>query len=78
MRTALLPLLLLALGTAARASSWDEPFVIKDEEHNFEIQTPPDSVDWDAIEPDKENTAVRGHFRSVFADTYGSRLMSTS
>ena len=69
MRAATLTLLLLALGTAVEASSWDEPFVIRDEDHNFEIQTPPDSIDWDAIDPDPGKPTVRALFRSKFADT---------
>jgi hypothetical protein len=69
MRAALLPLVLLALGRAAGADKWDEPFVVRDEEHNFEIRTPADCVNWDAIDPDPAKPQVRALFRSVFADT---------
>lgn len=69
MRAALLPLLLLALGGAAGAGPWDEPFVIKDEEYNFEVRTPVDCINWDAIDPDPAKPQIRAMFRSIFADT---------
>jgi len=69
MRT--LPFLLVTLGAAAlRAAPAGEEGVVRSEEYNFEIRTPPDSMDWDILpvtEANKKQGCV-AHLRTFYAD----------
>jgi len=67
----MLPFLILALGAAAlRAAPGDEEGVVRSAEYNFEIRTPPDSMDWDVMpvtEANKKQGCV-AHLRTFYAD----------
>jgi len=45
--------------------------VVRDEEHNFEISMPPNSIDWEKIPlpKDKALAHIRAHFQTEYADT---------
>jgi hypothetical protein len=62
---ALLLLLLPSLVFAGKDS------LVRDEEHNFEISMPPNSIDWEKIPLPKDKTMahIRAHFQTEYADT---------
>jgi len=65
MRTAALLLLLPSLLFAGKDS------LVSDEEHNFEISMPPQSIDWVKLplSKDKSLAHIRAHFQTEYADT---------
>jgi hypothetical protein len=66
LRHSLLPLLLLPSMLFAGKDS-----LVKDEEYNFEISMPPNSIDWVKfpLSEDKSKAYVRAHFQTEYADT---------
>lgn len=67
MRTAALLLLLLLPSTVLAGKD----SLVKDEEYNFEISMPPNSIDWVKmpLSKDKSKAHVRAHFQTEYADT---------
>ncbi|MHC4971942.1 MAG: hypothetical protein ACYTG3_06390 [Planctomycetota bacterium] len=67
MRTAALLLLLFLPSTLFAGKD----ALVKDEEHNFEISMPPNSIDWVRfpVSKDKSRAHIRAHFQTEYADT---------